>query len=445
MKFNFTLFAAIFIFLNILTNSAKSLEIIRDTELENFTNELITKLIDSHQLDYKDLNIYFVKSDQINAFVTGGKNMFINTEILIQSDDYREYAAVIAHELAHILGGHIFNTTLEISDLSNKALPIYLLGIISIVSGASDSGLAGVMVGQATVSDGFTYYSRTQEASADQAAVNILCKSGIEGIHLTNFLKKVDSATFNVGDNNQNYRSTHPSIDNRISWVNMAYDNNHDCKFTKDETLDKKFKLLKAKLHGFTHPYNETESVYSGNEEVDLYATAVSNYFLGNHSRTIKNLEILLKNDPFNPYYKELIGEVYFANHNFIEAAKYQKEAIENIDQANDLYNMMLGNYLLSHETQEKANESILFLKKSIQINPKNAYSWYLLARAYAQVDKIPLANYATAERYFLIGEKELSFNFAIKALKNIEENTPEWYRSNDLIEILKKDVSSNR
>ena len=231
VKFNFTLFAAIFICLNILTNSAKSLEIIRDTELENFTNELITKLIDSHQLDYKDLNIYFVKSDQINAFVTGGKNMFINTEILIQSDDYREYAAVIAHELAHILGGHIFNTTLEISDLSNKALPIYLLGIISIVSGASDSGLAGVMVGQATVSDGFTYYSRTQEASADQAAVNILCKSGIEGIHLTNFLKKVDSATFNVGDNNQNYRSTHPSIDNRISWVNMAYDNNHDCKF----------------------------------------------------------------------------------------------------------------------------------------------------------------------------------------------------------------------
>ena len=94
----------------------------------------------------------------------------------------------------------------------------------------------------------------------------------------------------------------------------MAYDNNHDCKFAKDETLDKKFKLLKAKLHGFTHPYNETESVYSGNEEVDLYATAVSNYFLGNHSRTIKNLEILLKNDPFNPYYKELIGEVYFAN-----------------------------------------------------------------------------------------------------------------------------------
>ena len=52
------------------------------------------------------------------------------------------------------------------------------------------------------------------------------------------------------------------------------------------------------------------------------------------------------------------------------------------------------------------------------------------------------MANYATAERYFLIGERELSYEFAVKALKQIEENSPEWYRTNDLIEILQKEVS---
>ena len=66
----------------------------------------------------------------------------------------------------------------------------------------------------------------------------------------------------------------------------------------------------------------------------------------------------------------------------------------------------------------------------------------YLLSRAYAQTGSITLANYATAERYFLIGERELSYEFAIKALKHIEENSPEWYRSHDIIEILKKEVS---
>ena len=41
--------------------------------------------------------------------MTGGKNVFINTGLITQADDYREYQAVIAHELSHIIGGHIFN------------------------------------------------------------------------------------------------------------------------------------------------------------------------------------------------------------------------------------------------------------------------------------------------------------------------------------------------
>ena len=67
-----------------------------------------------------------------------------------------------------------------------------------------------------------------------------------------------------------------------------------------------------------------------------------------------------------------------------------------------------------------------------------------LLARAYAMIDNLPLANYATAERYFLIGDRSLSYNFAVKAIKNIEEFSPEWYRSSDLIKILEKEVSIN-
>ena len=59
-------------------------------------------------------------------------------------------------------------------------------------------------------------------------------------------------------------------------------------------------------------------------------------------------------------------------------------------------------------------------------------------------MDNISLANYATAERYFLIGKKTLSYNFASRALNGIENNTPEWFRTYDLIEILKKEVSTN-
>ena len=138
------------------------------------------------------------------------------------------------------------------------------------------------------------------------------------------------------------------------------------------------------------------------------------------------------------------MGEIYFMKQNYEEAIYFQRNALNNLGFEDDLYMMMLGNYLLSSKKEEKIKDSIYYLKKSIQSNRTNAYAWYLLARAYAQIDDISLANYATAERYFLIGERSLSYDFALKAIKGVKENTSEWYRTYDLIEILKKEVSTN-
>ena len=423
---------------------AKSLEIIRDTELENFTRKVVDIFLTDREIDTEDLNIYFVKSNEINAFVTGGKNMFINTELIAAAEDYREYAGVIAHELAHIMGGHIFSTSEQLSNLSDSAFPIYLLGIISIMAGAAETGIAGVMVGQASVADSFTYFSRTQEASADQAAVVLMCENKMNADYLIKFLNRIDDSSAVRNSNKPNYRSTHPSTSNRKSWIELSMRSRQDCNHERNNDLQKQFELLKAKIFGFTHPNAETEAVYNSSDDVSLYAKAVSNYLKGNHEQSIINLKKLINNDRENPYYKELLGEIYFANQEFYKAISLQLEAINNVNQADDLYLMIIGNYLLATDDKNRAKESVKFLKKSIILNPKNAYSWYLLARAYNNLGNVPFANYATAERYFLIGERLLAYNFASKALNSIEENTPEWYRSSDLIQILEKEVSIN-
>ena len=61
----------------------------------------------------------------------------------------------------------------------------------------------------------------------------------------------------------------------------------------------------------------------------------------------------------------------------------------------------------------------------------------YLLAKAYAETGKLHLAEYATAERYFLTGNYGMAHEFAVKSLKNIEKNSTEWYRANDLLNII--------
>ena len=430
------LFASLIIFFCFFIHNSFALEIIRDEELEKFTKELTAELLSNNSLNEEDINFYFINNKEINAFVTGGKNIFVNTGLITQADDYREYQAVIAHELSHIIGGHIFNTSAELKNLSNKALPVYLLGIIGIFAGSADTAISSIMLGQASVQDGFTYYSRNQEASADQAAINLMCSNNINASYLIGFLEKLDRKTLDSVSNENYYRSTHPPIDNRKEWINISL-KNKNCEYENNQFLQENFDLLKSKLIAFTHSRKEVKAIYDGKSDKDLYANAIISYLSGNHAESIEILNKLIDQEPNNPYFRELLGEIYFANSDFDNAIKNQSIALELSNEPSDLYFMMIGSYLIALDDQVSKIEGIKNLKKSIFINPKNTYSWYLLARAYADTNNLPLANYATAERYYLIGERSLALEFAQKSLNSIEKNSPEWYRASDLMSII--------
>ena len=176
-------------FLITLPINIYAFELVRDVELEEFTKEILLPLTRASNLADNRIDLYFIKSKEVNAFVTSGQAIFINTELIIQSDTYSEYLGVLAHELAHINGGHISRTKNQISDLSERSMPIYLLGILGILGGETDAGIAAMMVGSASVQDGYLYYSRTQEAAADQSAIALLCKSKQPVTGLETFLK----------------------------------------------------------------------------------------------------------------------------------------------------------------------------------------------------------------------------------------------------------------
>ena len=418
-------------------NKTLAVEIIRDVELENFTKKIVTSIAKNSEIDLNEINYYFIKSKEINAFVTSGNNLFINTEILISADDYREYAAVLAHELSHMLGGHVFRTKQEINSLDSRAFPIYVLGILGIIGGSAETGIATLMVGSASVQDGYTYYSRTQEASADQTAIKLLCNNKIDGKYLLDFLNKLDQSV-PYSSERTSYRSTHPMVSERTTWVESALINRHNgCEFNQNIDLQNEFLMLKAKLFGFTHSSEETNAVYQSEEGIDKYARAVASYFSGNHDDSINLLNQLIEDNPKNPFFRELIGEIYFSKHNYDLAIEHQEISIQLLNEENDLYYMMIGNYHLANTNNPDYLGSIKLLKKSLRINPKNTYTWYLLAKAYAETDNLSLAEYATAERYYLIGNYEMAHQFALKSLKNIEKNTTEWYRANDLLNII--------
>ena len=98
---------------------------------------------------------------------------------------------------------------------------------------------------------------------------------------------------------------------------------------------------------------------------------------------------------------------------------------------------MMLGSYLIAESSDENITKSIKTLNKSLFLNRTNSYAWYLLAKAHALNNNLALAQYASAERYYLRRDKALALSFAKKAIKNIDKDTVEWYRTNDLIQLI--------
>ena len=428
---------AVILLLLTLPIRSHSFEIVRDVELEEFTKEILLPLTRSSNLADDRVDLYFIVSKEINAFVTSGQAIFINTELIIQSETYSEYLGVLAHELAHINGGHISRTKNQISKLSDRSMPIYLLGILGILGGEADAGMAAMMVGSASVQDGYLYYSRTQEAAADQAAISLLCKSKQPVDGLESFLKMLDRSTLENSRDYQ-YKTTHPQNIDRYSWIQSSYKKYPKCNYALDANLQKRFNLIKAKLVAFTHNKAEVLAIYQNqNNLLSNYASASANFFNGDKKKSINIIETLIKNDPLNPYFHELLGEIYYTLGNFELAIIEQRKTIQLLAKDNDLHLMILGSYLLAESSEENIIESIKTLNKSLFLNRTNSYAWHLLSKAHAINGNLALAQYASAERYYLRRDNGLALSFAKKAIKNIEKDTVEWYRANDLIQLI--------
>ena len=64
-------------------------------------------ILDAAGLGRDSVRIYIVNDNQLNAFVAGGMNLFVNTGLIMRTENAGQLAGVMAHETGHIAGGHL--------------------------------------------------------------------------------------------------------------------------------------------------------------------------------------------------------------------------------------------------------------------------------------------------------------------------------------------------
>ena len=106
-------------------------------------------------------------------------NLFLNTGLLMRTEDPSQLVGVVAHEIGHIAGGHLSRVGTPQRKAAAEMILATVLGAATAVVGAPGLGTAIIAGGQSYAQAGLMRFSRSQEQAADQAALTYLDRSGL--------------------------------------------------------------------------------------------------------------------------------------------------------------------------------------------------------------------------------------------------------------------------
>jgi len=154
-------------------------------------------------------------SDEINAFATPGGYIFITRGALIKMDNEAQLAAVLAHEMAHIVERHVVK---ELSIKGDEGSAVG--GIASLIGGAT--GSLRVALEQALDDAADILFNRgykvKDEIEADRVGVLLASVVGYDPSALKEFLSNVKS--FEKED--KTYKGEHPIFEVRMREINQT-------------------------------------------------------------------------------------------------------------------------------------------------------------------------------------------------------------------------------
>ena len=415
--------AAILLLPFFFSNSAQAegLNLITDEETEVLLEKIIKPLMQKAGQTYYRSHIHIVNDNSLNAFVADGNHLFIHTGTLIQADNVNELAGVIAHEIGHIKGGHILRQKLEIRELNNLSLlSAALAGAAGILSGRADAAFAIMLGGQSSALNKFVHYRANEERAADETAVKLLKASGQSPQGILNFMKKIAKQNQMSGREETPYFRTHPLTPERIAFFEKASENSN---LPTTSKYDGDFKRAQIKLKAYLNdPKAMINELKKCADKTDCqYGLAIA-YFRDLQFRQAFDLaDKLVVQEPNNPYFYEIKGQMEMENGQVKKAKKSYAQAYGLAPQVSDIkfgYAFALLEDNPDAQTAQKAIE----LLNTITLKEKNNFrAWTMLAKAYGVSNDMAKANWAAAESLMIIGD----FEAAERKLKEAEKLSP--------------------
>ena len=411
--------------------------VLRDAETEALLNDMAAPLVEAAGLAPGNVDIVLINDPSINAFVAGGQAVYIHSGLINAADTANEVQGVIAHELGHITGGHIVRYSEGAGAATNISILSLLLGVGAALAGAGEAGIGIMQAGQRAALGKFLAFSRVQEASADAAGAEYLSLAGISGRGSLAFFGKLQSLEFRYGisqDDDAAFTRTHPLSGDRIARLRETYVRDPAWNAPDDPDIQARFVRAKAKLYGYLA---KPERVLSAYPEYDTsiparYARAYAYHKSALIDQALAEADALLANDPDDPYFLELKGQVLLESGAPEAALPYLRKATE-VSLNQPLIASMFGHALIATEDKSRFDEAERVLRAAVARDRLNPFAWYQLGVVYAARGDMPRARLASAEQQVMRRNYPAALRSARAAEAGLEPGTPDWIRAQDI------------
>src|SRR5271163_3196234 len=414
--------------------AAAAESIIRDTEIEADIRTMVTPIWKAAGLEPSSLHVYLVEDKQINAFVAGGQNEFINTGLIMRAKTPNQLIGVLAHETGHIAGGHLTRFQEAVRNASIEGIIAMVAGAAAMVAGRGSGGAAAMLPAEGVAERAFMQYSITQEASADHAALTFLDASGQSARGLLQFFQILQGEEMLSGIREDPYLRTHPLTAQRIDYVRNHVEHSRFSDVPDTQTNIDLLKRVKVKLDAFTSPPSSTLAAYPEKDQSILarYARAIAYYRVPQLDKALPTIDGLIREFPQDPYFRELKGQMLFENGRIADAVQPYEEAVRLAPGAPLLRISLAQTYIESNDPKMN-KRAIAFLNDALRTEDKETEGWHLLATAYGRDNQIGMAALALAEEGLASGKKKDAQQQALRAKALLPKNSAGYSRAENI------------
>ena len=411
------------------------IRLIRDAEIENIIRSYATPIFNAAGLIDDSVSIHLVGDDRLNAFVAGGQRLFINTGLLMRAESANQVIGVIAHEAGHIAGGHLARVQEELRNAELKSILATIVGV-AVGAATGDGAAAGTIVrgGQGAALTDLLKYSRTQEASADSAALKYLDRTSQSPRGLSEFFRLLQTDNRLQGGREHPYLSSHPLTSDRIGVVenHLALSRYANTEPPRDQVMD--HQIMRAKLIGFMHPLDNVLRIYPENNHSipARYAQSTAFYLEGNLNVAVPLVDSLIADDPKNPYVHELKGQMLFENGRIKESVEPYAKSVE-LAPEEPLLRVGLARSQIETGDPALLEDAKIHLQVAAGQEAEIREIWRLATIANGRLGQMGEMALARAEYELRGGQPVAARTLADRAIDQLPAGSPGWLRAQDI------------